>query len=284
MTNNTDIDRLRRLRVLQALFRSSPDPMGEHAILHAVRVDPELSPTIERVRGALHFLAEHGLATVIMVEGSGWIAGRIAPAGAAFITEGANDPELAIYHPSEKPEPVPDNYRGRVSSIATLPSEAKAWLDQELVRRNFTGYIELAELLAEQGYEISKSAVGRYGKKFKEEQRELKQTIEMARALSEVYGDDGAEMNQAITALMQQEVMTIIREGKYSEEIKLPQLIQGVANLNKSNLATLKFQIEQKARRQALEDAATAVEEAAQQRGMTAQDAQFWREQVLGVK
>ena len=52
MAAEEQTNRLRRLRVLQALARAAPDPMGEMAILHAVRVDPALSPTLERVQPA----------------------------------------------------------------------------------------------------------------------------------------------------------------------------------------------------------------------------------------
>ncbi|WP_126456719.1 DUF3486 family protein [Sulfuriflexus mobilis] len=285
MATDKHIMHLRRLRVLQALSRATPDPVGQSLILQAVQTDPELSPTIERVQSSLTYLARVGFVDVITIDGSYWMAGRITEAGHAWLNADVQDDQLEIYHPATLPAPAPVEKRGRLSTVVTLPPEVKAWLDQELMRRNFTGYIELSDLLEEQGYEISKSAVGRYGKRFKEEQKQLKQTIEMARAISEVYGDDGADMNQAITALMQQEVMAIIRDKTYSEEIKLPQLIQGVAQLNKSSLATIKFQIEQKARKQALDDAAELfTPEAAAQQGLNAEQAQFWREQVLGVK
>ncbi len=217
---------------------------------------------------------------------SGWLAGRLTTLGVGLFESTDNDDAWAhydIYHPSEKPAAAPQNNKGRNSFIVTLEPEAKAWLDQELVRRSFTGYTELAELLAQQGYEISRSAVARYGKKFKEEQKKLKQTIETAKAFAEVVGDDGAAMNQTLTALAQQELMTVIREGKYDENIKLPHLIRSIASLNRSDINTKKFQIEQAARQKALNEAADAVENAATEQGLSAEQAQFWREKVLGV-
>ncbi len=282
---NDHVDQLRRLRVLQSLNSVAPDPMGEIAILNAVRVDPELSPTLERVRQSLNVLHCSGLVELITLDDTDWLAGRISGVGKTFLDSEFPVDGFDLYHPSELPDIAPERVRGgRVSSVKRLPSETKAWLDQELVRRHFTGYVDLAELLEEQGYEISKSALGRYGKKFKEQQESLKQSIEMAKAFAEVVGDDGAAMNKTLTALAQQELMAIVREGRYDDSIKLPALVQAIAQLNRSDINTRKFNIIQEARHQALDDAANAVETAAQQQGLSADQAQFWREQVLGVK
>ncbi len=214
------------------------------------------------------------------------MAGRITDAGMSFLASpDGSEYEHNVYHPSVKPESASRfETGGRVSSVTKLPTEVKAWLDQELVRRQFSGYIDLASLLNEQGYEISKSALGRYGKKFKDEQKELKQSIEMAKAFAEVIGDDGAALNQTLTVLAQKELMAVIRNKRYDEGIKLPHLIRSIASLNRSDINTRKFKIEQDARKAAFNDAANAVEKAAIQKGMSKKDAQFWREQVLGAK
>lgn len=284
MSKNHD-EALRRLRVLQVLQRAQPNPMGEAAVLNAVRVDPELSPTLENIRDAMRYLGEVGFSQNLFVVDSDWLAGRITDAGIHFLEDPSPDDSVDIYNTTEKPEPA-SLYKvgGRVSSITVLPTEVKAWLDQELVRRQFTGYLELESLLAEQGYEISKSALGRYGKKFKEEQKQLKQSIDMAKAFAEVVGDDGAAMNQTLTVLAQQELMSIIRDGKYDDEIKLPALVRSISSLNRSDINTRKFQIEQAARKKALAEAADAVEQAAHEQGLTQDQAQFWRGKVLGVQ
>lgn len=278
------IDKLRRLRVLQRLAFVAPNPMGEMALLRELQADRELNPTVERVRKCIEYLSGWQLVQVVRVKDSGWLAAQITDMGKNWLADPL-DRGFSIYSPGQLPEPAADNHRGRVSSIDVLPVEVKAWLDQELVTRNFTDYRAIAGLLAQRGYEISKSAVGRYGKKFKKEQQELKQSIEMAKAFAEVVGDDGAAMNQTLTALAQQELMAVIREGTYIDEIKLPDLVRSIASLNRSDINTRKFQIEQQARAKALNDAANAVEKAAiEQKGLTEDQAQFWRQQVLGVK
>ena len=283
-----DRDRLRRLRILQRLAQVAPNPMGEVALLDSLRGDPALEPTMELVRQSLQYLSVAApeptpLVTLLTVPGVDWLAGAITEDGLAWLS--ADSPlGLDIYCPGELPEPAGDQRRGRVSSVSVMPPEAKAWLDQELVRRNFAGYTELESLLASRGYEISRSALGRYGKARKQELRDLRQSIEMAKAFAEVVGDDGPAMNQTLTALAQQELMTVVRERTYDDNIKLPDLVRGIAQLNRSDINTRKFQIEQAARSRALEDAAEAVGKAAEQRGLNQEQADFWREKVLGVR
>jgi len=284
MTTEDWKKRLRRLRVLQALQRAAPNPMGEIAILQAVQRDPALTPTIERVRRSLRYLGETGLVEVITVDHADWLAGRITALGQNFLEADSHPGDLEVYHPSERPAPAPTLTRGgRVSSIKKLPSEVKAWLDQELVRRQFSGYTDLAGLLAQQGYEISKSAIGRYGKKFKAEQEQLKQSIEMAKAFAEVVGDDGAAMNQTLTALAQQELMAVIREGRYDDGIKLPALVRSIAQLNRSDINTRKFQIEQAARLKALNEAAETAEKSLTSQGMSRESIAAIKRDILGI-
>lgn len=279
-----EVDKLHRLRLLQRLAFVTPSPMGETSLLREMMTVSDLQPTVELVRESLEYLAEWHLVQVIRDSDSPWLAAQISELGIEWLAD-PDDRGFDIYSPGELPEPAQDNHRGRVSSISVLPFEVKAWLDQALITRNFTDYRGIAGLLAERGYEISKSAIGRYGRKFKVEQQELRQSIEMAKAFAEVVGDDGAAMNQTLTALAQQELMAVMREKTYIDEIKLPDLVRSIASLNRSDINTRKFQIEQAARNKALNDAANAVERAAiEQKGMTVDQAQFWRKQVLGVK
>lgn len=55
----------------------------------------------------------------------------------------------------------------RPSKCDLLPEEIKSQLNQKLVEQAFSHYEELSEWLETIGYEISKSAIHRYGKDFK---------------------------------------------------------------------------------------------------------------------
>lgn len=291
MTSDDDqLNKLRRLRLLQILDQVTPDPMGEMALLNALQTDRELSPTIERVRQSLSYLHDVGFVELLSVPDSGWMAGVITDTGRQFLESNPAQPlfvdingqTVDIYLPGDKPQAVEDNYRGRVSSINVLPTEVKAWLDQELIRLKFRNYKQLAAQLKEQGYSISKSAMGRYGKRFKEQQQHLRDSIEHAKLLSEVVGGDGAAMNQALTALAQDRLMGVLHDEAYDENIKLPELVRSIASLNRSDINTRKFKIE--VREKALEDAAQTTETTAIEMGMNAENAAFMRNAVLGLK
>jgi len=280
MINEAHKNRLRRLRVLQQLDRSAPEPMGEKALLHGLRVDLELQPTIDKVRRSLGYLHDRELIELIRLPDRSipWMAARITEPGRIWLRS-PDDFNLDIYSPGDWPEPA-KQLSGKISSVEKLPSEIKAWVDQALAERGKT-YQQLVDMLQSQGYDISHSSMGRYGKRFRDEQKQLKQSIEMAKAFAEVVGDDGAAMNQTLTALAQQELMAVIREGRYDEGIKLPALVQSVAQLNRSDINARKFKIQQEARRQALQDAAEAVGKAGGGLSETAVDA--IRREILGI-
>ena len=283
------IDKLRRLRVLQAIARNGVDePMADGTILSYAREDPELSPSRKRVRQALAWLEQAGLVHLDRYK-SGlfsqlWLA-SLTDAGRQWLqARQVSDPRDGIYHPSELLLAAPDNRRGRVSSVDVLPTEIKSWLDQQLVERKFTGYTDLAEALSRQGYHISRSALGRYGKKYKDELKQLRQSIEMAKGFAEVVGDDGAAMNATLTALTQQTLMQIVREGMYDKDIKLPALVQAISQLNRADVNTRKFQIEQKARKQALAEAAAKAEEGLKGQGMSRDAIETIKRDILGIE
>jgi len=283
------LDKLRRLRVLQAIARNGLDqPMTEATILSYAQEDPELAPSKKTVRRALGWLEQAGLAEVERYKtglfAQLWLA-NLTDAGAAWLqAREVSDPRDGIYHPSELLVAATDNRRGRVSSVEVLPTEIKSWLDQQLVERKFTGYSDLATALSRMGYHISRSALGRYGKKYKDELKQLRQSIEMAKGFAEVVGDDGAAMNATLTALTQQTLMQIVREGLFDKDIKLPALVQAISQLNRSDVNTRKFQIEQKARRAALAEAAAKAEEGLKGQGMSRDAIDSIKRDILGIE
>lgn len=48
------------------------------------------------------------------------------------------------------------------SKCLMLPPKVRAWLDAELRRRHFSGFVELEQALAAKGYKVSKSAIHKY--------------------------------------------------------------------------------------------------------------------------
>lgn len=240
---NTDYHsaKLRRLRIVQALARVTPNPMGEMALLSRLRADPELAPDLGKVRADIDYLGEHKLILIVTLPDLDWRAGHLSPYGRQWLTE-RGDQGLDIYSPDYLPAAGKDNFRGRVSAVDAMDPEGKAWLDQQLVERNFSGYVELADELDSKGYVISKSAVGRYGKKYKNELKDLRATVEMAKGFAEVVGDDAGALAQTLTGLAQQEAIAVLRDRRFKDdEIDLPKLFSAVAQINKSDIGVKKY-------------------------------------------
>ena len=55
------------------------------------------------------------------------------------------------------------------SCIATLPADVLSELNRRLVETNFSGYVVHAEWLTNEGHDIGKSAMHRYGQFYQEE-------------------------------------------------------------------------------------------------------------------
>jgi hypothetical protein len=165
------------------------------------------------------------------------------------------------------------------SKVAQLPDQVKAWLDQSLVESNFSGYEALSEELAKRGYDIKKSALGEYGKNFEERLSALKMASEQAKAMVAAAPDDEGAVNEALIRLVQENIYVSLmaKDGK----IDPYKAAKAVSSLGRTSVVQKKFAAEVEVRRAALQEAADRVGQAAQARGLNAEEASFWREQVL---
>ncbi|SNT07429.1 DUF3486 family protein [Pseudomonas segetis] len=165
------------------------------------------------------------------------------------------------------------------SKVTALPSEVKAWLDQALVENNFSGYELLSTELAERGYSIGKSALHSYGQGFEERLSALKMASEQAKAIVTAAPDDEGSVNEALMRLVQEHLFKLLmsEDGK----IDLPKVAKAVAELGRASVVQKKWAAEVEVRRAALQEAADRIDAAAVARGLNAEEASFWREQVL---
>lgn len=98
----------------------------------------------------------------------------------------------------------------RREAVSTLPKEVRAWLDRSLMAGNFSGYELLEAELKGRGYQISKSAIHRYGQKFERRLAAIKASTEAARMLTEGAADDQDARSEAVIALVQTELFEVI--------------------------------------------------------------------------
>ncbi len=276
--------RLRRLRILQRLAELAPDLVTARFLLFSLRADPELNPTLEQLRGAYRYLAGCGLVELAILpsafDDAGTVAGRLSTAGRAWLAA-PGDQGLEIHSPDYLPAARPDNRRGRVSSIDVLDPEGKAWLDRQLVERNFTGYTDITEQFAGKGYTLSRAAIGRYGKRYKEELQELRQTVEMAKGFVEVVGDDAGSLAQTLNSLAQQEAIAVMRDKRFKgEDIDLPKLFSSIAQLNKSDISVKKYAAEI---RRKTREVAERTKQTLAKAGASRETAEAIKRDILGI-
>ena len=89
------------------------------------------------------------------------------------------------------------------SSMAVLPPEIKQEFERRLTENGFQNYTELTEWLNEQGFQISRSAVHRYGQKIERRFAAIKDSTEAARLIADHASDEGDSRSEALMAMLQ---------------------------------------------------------------------------------
>jgi hypothetical protein len=106
----------------------------------------------------------------------------------------------------------------RRSKITTMPKAVKAWLDEQLVQRNFAGYellVEEVNALLEQhdaDFRLSRSGVHRYGQEFERQLAAIRLATEQARAVAEAVPDDENALGDALIRIVQQKCLSKLIE------------------------------------------------------------------------
>lgn len=154
----------------------------------------------------------------------------------------------------------------QVSAVQTLNADDKAWLDAELIARGFSGYKALEELCAERGLALSKSAIQRYGKPFKERLEAVKLITEQARAVVESSPDEDGAVNEALMRLIQEKLFNVVVEAELSTG-DISKITKAIAELGRASVTQKKMAAE--VRKQALLDAADVAETEAKAAGAT---------------
>lgn len=165
------------------------------------------------------------------------------------------------------------------SKVKQLPASIKAWLDQALMESNFSGYEALSAELEARGYSIGKSALHAYGQNFEERLAALKMARDQAQAVVAVAPDDDGAVNEALVRLTQEKLFSLLLSS--TGKLDISKVGKTVAELVKASVVQKKYAAEAEVRRTALQEAAERIDNAAQARGLSAEEASYWREQVL---
>lgn len=173
------------------------------------------------------------------------------------------------------------------SKIDQLDDGIRRELEARIIANGFGGYVALSEWLAERGYSIGKSAVGGYGQKLERRLASIKASTEAAKLISAAAPDEADDRSNAIISLVQTNIFdSLLALEEAAEETDpakrvdiLGKVAKNIATLSRATVSRNKWAQELKSK--ALLEAASRVEQAAQARGLSADDAKFWREQVL---
>jgi hypothetical protein len=162
-----------------------------------------------------------------------------------------------------------------------LPEPIREQLDRQLIAAGFAGYRQLAEWLAEQGYEISKSAVHAYGKAFEKRLGALRLASQQARAIAEAVGDDQNAMGEALVNLAQEKAFQVLMEMEVDPEgLDFSRLTRSIAELNRAAVQQKKFADEVRQKTAAV---AEELGDEARRRGLSDDFAEQIKAKVLGI-
>lgn len=185
------------------------------------------------------------------------------------------------------------------SSIYALPEEVRADLDGELVRRGFGGYQQLTDWLLDKGYEISRSALHRYGSEleadFERTMGEVQRTSQMARAFAQGNTDERGAMVGATARIASESLLRITMALRSSEENPaelaklMPNISRSLAELGRLTISQEKWSIElqqqaaAEARAKATAESAARAEQAAAKAGVSPEGIDALRAAIMGA-
>lgn len=168
------------------------------------------------------------------------------------------------------------------SAIETLPEKVKSKLQRKLVERGFSGYSDLAEWLAEQGFEISRSAVHRYGSAFEESLKRAQLSSQMAFAFASAVPDDEGKLNQATIRMLQDRIFGLLvdLDAGEVEPKTIASLTRAVSELSR---ADVNLRVKMSEIRTRTEEAAKEADKIVKSAGLSEEQASMIRAHILGI-
>ncbi len=171
------------------------------------------------------------------------------------------------------------------SKISRLPEDMRGRLNGRLIAGGFSDYKSLAQWLADEGYEISRCAVQRYGAKLEERLEAVKIATEQARAIVEVSPDREGAMSDALMRLVQEKYIELLVALDTADVDVLKKIAHPVANMVRAsvNQKRLMQQMREKLADQ-LKTAGQKVAEAASQGGLSPDAEKKIRDALLDIR
>jgi hypothetical protein len=163
------------------------------------------------------------------------------------------------------------------SKVDDLPQEKQEELNRLLIEGST--YEEISAHFKNQGIDLSKSGVGRYGKGFIENVRRLRIIEDQSRTLISDAGGDGLVLDEAGGKLMAQTIIEMIQAGTVAPK-NIPGLAIALAQVIKANVSREKFKSDMQGK---VVKTADAVSKIAKKGGLTDDAAAQIRAKILGI-
>lgn len=173
------------------------------------------------------------------------------------------------------------------SSIEKLPEDVRRWLERALTENGFSGYVELENLLKEKGYQISKSAIHRYGQKVENRLKAIKESAEIAKLITDQVDDEGDSQSDALMRLVQTDLMNLLIDARNVDKLDIKDRMKILGNIGKNIAAmtnsSVKLKQHQADVKRRAEIAAAETEKIVVQAGLSADTVKMIKEQILGI-
>lgn len=171
---------------------------------------------------------------------------------------------------------------GQRSAVLALPEPIRKELEQKLIRNGFAGYRELTDWLEAKGFEISKSAIHRYGQRFEDRVEAVRMATQQAKAIVESTPDDEGAVSEALMRLVQEKIFQVLMELEIdtSKPMNLASVAKSIAELSRATVTQKKWQAEV---REKAQRAAESVADVAKKGGLSPEAVDAIRRQILGI-
>lgn len=176
----------------------------------------------------------------------------------------------------------------RRSKITQLPAAVRAWLDEALASKNFSGYEQLEAELAARGFTIGKSSIHRYGSNLEKKLGAIKASTEAARLIANSAPDDADQRSGAVISMLQTEIFNMLvglQEAEGADDPVqrakiLSSLAKNVATFTRASIGQKRHELEI---RDKLQAAADKVAGMARKGGLSVGTVDKIKREILGI-
>ena len=162
------------------------------------------------------------------------------------------------------------------SKVALLPEEVRKELDHRLIAGAFSGYVELSQWLAREGYAIGKSALAVHGAKLERRIEALRLATEQAEVLIAAAPDDAGAVADASIRMAQERIFELLMAAEGGDLKELAGAARALAETARAGTAI------RAERRKARAEAAAAANKVMSKRGVSAATAAAIRAAIAG--